>query len=77
MEESWWLCSTAGYCSCRRAFAEIEAWRGFDETELIKFLVAFDKASFRGYTDQEYAACSDLSREDNISNFLRVIYEQL
>ncbi|QQG42917.1 MAG: hypothetical protein HYW15_01765 [Candidatus Giovannonibacteria bacterium] len=63
--------------SCRRAFAEIETWRGFDEAELIKFLTAFDKASFRGYTDQEYAACSDLSREENINNFLRAIYEQL
>lgn len=59
--------------SCRKALAEIESGFSFNENDLIKFLTAFDKASFRGYVDPEGGEASGLKIEENINNFLQAI----
>lgn len=59
--------------SCKKAFFEIQSGYSIKEEDLLKFLIAFNKASFHGYTDNEWQLGSAISVEENTNNFLQAI----
>ncbi len=63
--------------ACKKAIAEIIGGFKVDQSEIINYLVALDRASVRAYFGADDKELSGISREENIKNLSRFIISEI
>jgi hypothetical protein len=66
-----------GVETCRQAFEKIKSGYQVDQRQVLKFLIAVDRASIPAYTHKRFAKHSGLSYEENVKIMAEAFYGRL